>query len=65
MPTPRNLEGATYQLWPVDLKTAAQQRAEELGLTLSESTRRLWRAFLDNVDARDVMAEPKGKRGST
>lgn len=64
MHTPRKLEGATYQLWPVDLKTAAQQRAEELGLTLSEATRRLWRAFLDGADARAVMAAPKGKRGA-
>ena len=64
MPTPRNLEGATYQLWPIELKSAAQQRAEELGLTLSEATRRLWRAFLDDADARDVMAEPNGKRGA-
>lgn len=64
MPTPRNLEGATYQLWPIELKSAAQQRAEELGLTLSEATRRLWRAFLDGRDAAEVMAEPNGKRGA-
>ena len=64
MSPPRPNEAATYQWWPLDLKNAAQQRAAELGLSLSEVTRRLWRAFLDDADARDVMAEPKGKRGA-
>lgn len=64
MRTPRPDEAATYQWWPIDLKTAAQERSDELGLSLSEATRRLWGAFLAGKDPREAMAEPKRPRGA-
>ena len=63
MRTPRPDEAATYQWWPLDLKNAAQQKAAELGLSLSEVTRRLWGAYLAGTDPRQAMMAPKTPRG--
>jgi hypothetical protein len=63
MSPPRPNEAATYQWWPLDLKNAAQERAEELGLSLSEATRRLWSAYLAERNLHDAMTAPKAPRG--
>lgn len=63
MSPPRPNEAATYQWWPLDLKNAAQQKAAELGLSLSEVTRRLWGAYLAGTDPRQAMMAPKAPRG--
>ena len=63
MSPPRPNEAATYQWWPLNLKNAAQQRAAELGISLSEGTRRLWAAVLSGKDPREALEAPKAPRG--